>query len=425
MVDLPPHGYITNFYNRIRSTVSNEFTDNNSVGIYINNSSGNTNNDEFTGNSFAVSSRRITTRKRINYSEDNFAKYNYSDSSEDDEDASGATNGESDVGSLHGSKNKKQKKRKLDKDLLKEEYFRHIKDIIDPNNEENDVDDSINGITDENGNIVKEVDYPSFDDPVTSKNFLKFKQLKETITQGKLIRCYRETIDFNRLKQPSLDKDTELDYSSTRNVPITISFEDPLKPGNFFKDDLIWNINDFSLSIETFLEIYLLDLNINNENVFNKTLSSIKEQILNYSMVSRLPVLNDLVVMLKIDCFLGRQNFRDMFYLNLRDDCFNLEEIVELLVADLGLKREWLPILTHRILTYALNVKQKMLNSSLEDGVLLHLEDLAMGLRLDVENLGVEYQPVVVNLTKNEMEKRLEESGKRRVNHRRINRRNL
>lgn len=432
MIDLPPHGYITNFHNRIRSAVSNEFTDNNTVGIYINNSSGSNNNnfDEYGNISLNIGSRRKTTRRRINYSEDNFGKYIYSDS-DDEDDYNNEDSDRNDSSDIGTGSNGKKKKRKLDSELLKEEYYKHIKHIIDPNNKDGDDDrddsfiNDIDTITDENGNAIKQVDYPSFDDPVNSENYLKFKQLKETITQGKLTRSYGETITFNEAKKPSLEKDSELDYESVRNVPITISFEDPLKPGNIFKDDLIWNINDYSLSIETFLEIYLLDLNINNEAVFNKILASIKEQILKYSLVGRLPVLNDLIIMIKIDAFLGRQNLRDLFYLNIRDDCFNLEEIVEIIVADLGLKREWLPILTHRILTHVLNVKQQILDNNVDEGVFLHLEDLAMGLRLDVENLGVEYQPVVMNLTKNEMEKRLEENGKRRVNHRRINRRNL
>ncbi|XBW35565.1 hypothetical protein QEN19_001140 [Hanseniaspora menglaensis] len=426
MVELPPHGFITNFHNRIRSTVSNEFSDTNSVGIYMNNVTG-SNNEEFgNASSLAIGGRRTTTRKRINYSEDNFSKYNESESNndEDEEDIDNADTSE--FGRGVDGKNKKQKKKAVDNDLLKEQYYKHVKDIIDPYGESDDEEGADpNGIPDENGNFIKYVDFPSFDDPVNSTNYLKFRQLKETVTQGRLTRAYNETLNFTGLNPPSVDKDTELDYSSARNVPISIQFDDPLKPGNTFKDDLIWNINDRSLSVETFLEIYMLDLNINSESLFNKVLVSIKEQISKYSTVARLPVLNDLVIMLKLDSFLGRQNLRDLFYLNLKDSLFNLEEIVEVIASDLGLKREWLAILSHRILSYVLDVKQKILDNNLEEGVLLHLDDLSMALRLDVENLGVEYQPLVMNLTKTEMEKRLEENGKRRINHRRINRRNL
>ena len=111
--------------------------------------------------------------------------------------------------------------------------------------------------------------------------------------------------------------------------------------------------------------------------------------------------------------------------MRLKDDAFNLNDICESICADVGLKREWLSILSYTITKKILDIKLHIINDDLEDGILLTQDDLLLALRLDFENLGQEYQPVVTNLTKTEMEKRLEDNGRRRANNRRNNRRNL
>lgn len=189
---------------------------------------------------------------------------------------------------------------------------------------------------------------------------------------------------------------------------------------------MLWNINDTSISIQDFLKLYLHDLQIeNNETLFQKLKDGMIQQIEKYNVAARLPVKQDLVAIIKLDCFLGRQNLTDTFYLNLKDDAFNLTDICESICADLGLKREWLSILSYTILKKVLDIKLHIINDDLEDGILLSQEDLMLALRLDFENLGQEYQPVVTNLTKTEMEKKLEDSGRKRANNRRNNRRNL
>ncbi|KAL6950490.1 hypothetical protein ACO0OE_000975 [Hanseniaspora uvarum] len=407
MVELPPQAYITNFHNRIRNTVSTEYTDDNTTGLYINNSSHtNQNTDTFTNELSAVGSRRATTRRRINYSEDNFNKYEDLESEEDyeyEDEEEETTN----------------KKRKIDTEVLEQEYYKHVKDILDPQNEDDIVVEEVE---------VTTADFPSFDDPLNSNNLLKFKFLKDSITKGKLTKKYSDVFDFkpSNLEKNIRDKEVGLDYEGNRQVPIKLIFNDPTKYNNSFIDYVLWNINDSSISIQDFLTLYLHDLQIeNNDVLFQKLKDSMIQQIEKYNVATRLPVKDDLVAVIKLDCFLGRQNLTDTFYLNLKDDAFNLNDICESICADVGLKREWLSILSYTITKKILDIKLHIINDDLEDGILLTQEDLLLALRLDFENLGQEYQPVVTNLTKTEMEKRLEDNGRRRANNRRNNRRNL
>ncbi len=48
-----------------------------------------------------------------------------------------------------------------------------------------------------------------------------------------------------------------------------------------------------------------------------------------YNVATRLPVKDDLVAVIRQTTFLGRQNLTDTFYLNLKDDAFNLNDICE------------------------------------------------------------------------------------------------
>ncbi|SGZ39489.1 uncharacterized protein HGUI_01689 [Hanseniaspora guilliermondii] len=405
MVELPPQAFITNFHNRIRNTVSTEYTDDNTVGLYINNSSHNTHNtDVFANELSTVGSRRATTRRRINYSEDNFNKY-------DDL--------ESDVDYESEEEETTVKKRKIDTEVLEQEYYKHVKDILDPKNEDEEIEEDSDGV---------QADFPSFDDPLTENNFTKFKYIKDSIINGKLTRKYSDIFDvqISKVNVHEGDRESGLDYKGNRQVPIKLIFNDPNHYTNSFIDYVLWNINDTSISIQDFLKLYLHDLQIeHNESLFHKLKDGMIQQIEKYQVAARLPVKQDLVAMIKLDCFLGRQNLTDTLYLNLRDDTFNLNDICESICADLGLKREWLSILSYTILKKVLDIKLHIINDDLEDGILLSQEDLMLALRLDFESLGQEYQPVVTNMTKTEMEKKLEDSGRRRANNRRNNRRNL
>lgn len=405
MVELPPQAFITNFHNRIRNTVSTEYTDDNTVGLYINNSThNNQNTDVFTSELNTIGSRRATTRRRINYSEDNFNKYDDLETDEDYESEEEETT---------------TKKRRIDTEVLEQEYYKHVKDILDPKNEDEEIEEEPE---------VIQADFPSFDDPLNADNFTKFKYIKDSITNGKLTKKYSDIFDINVSKAEvnEGDKEPGLDYKGNRQVPIKLIFNDPNHYANSFIDYVLWNINDSSISIQDFLKLYLHDLQIeNNETLFQKLKDGMIQQIEKYNVAARLPVKQDLVAIIKLDCFLGRQNLTDTFYLNLKDDAFNLTDICESICADLGLKREWLSILSYTILKKVLDIKLHIINDDLEDGILLSQEDLMLALRLDFENLGQEYQPVVTNLTKTEMEKKLEDSGRKRANNRRNNRRNL
>lgn len=291
--------------------------------------------------------------------------------------------------------------------------------------------------------------FPTFEEHADPTNFLKFSKIKETYANGKLTRPYSEMLDLElkfdvdeneileankkfKLKSESLPYKENFDTPAL--LPIKLIFEEPNLDCKI-DDYVIWNLNDQGLTPEDFASIYLMDLQIDRSStLYNRIVSTIYDAIEKQSSYVR-AVLPEIHLVIKFSCNLGNTYYEDTFQWNIGESSnteyqkgvppsdISPETFAEIVVADLGLNREFLGKIAFSLHETLLRLKKKVIEGDSDEIQLFNNGapvGLPAGVRLDIEDLGSSWAPKVEVLSEFEIERRKEE---RQRTNRRMHRR--
>lgn len=219
--------------------------------------------------------------------------------------------------------------------------------------------------------------------------------------------------DEELLAQSKLD--TEL-------IPIRINVE--TQNNARIVDFFMWNINESLVTPEQYAQIFCQDLELPN-SVQSQISSSIRLQIEDYSQLVRIKLPEDasIHVIIDLNVNLDKQLYEDKFEWDLTNSeitskndndkksksegLITPEQFAELVVADMGLPREFYPAIAHSLHEQILKLKREALEGRLPqevvNGAAYHRE---AGWRFDPENLGGEWSPTFETLSQWEIERR-------------------
>lgn len=190
-------------------------------------------------------------------------------------------------------------------------------------------------------------------------------------------------------------------------IPIRINIE---HQNSRIVDHFMWNLNESLLTPEKFAEIMCLDLDL-PLSVQSQIASSITSQIEEYSQLVHIQLPEDVAIHVIIDLSmnLDKQLYEDKFEWDLSSSNGFLtpEKFAEIVVADLGLAREFYPAIAHVLHESIIKLKKDAIEGRLPQEILNGAAyGREAGWRFDPENLGQEWSPSVETLSQWEIEKR-------------------
>lgn len=246
---------------------------------------------------------------------------------------------------------------------------------------------------------------------------LRYPRIKETFLEGKLATPYRLGLAARLARAPTAVA------SSTAPVivPISINIE---HNGHTIQDTFTWNANDKTVTPAEFATIYCRDLDFptTSTGIHSKIVSAIQDQLQEHETAAAAKVTTDLQVIVNLTCSISNRFYEDNFQWALQDDTFGPEQFAETVVKDLGLTRDFLPMITNALYESLIKMKKEWLEGHMHNQG--HVPNYAAfgylsGIRMDVETLGAAWCPRVEKLTPEEIQKR---SIERERNMRRLKR---
>lgn len=190
-------------------------------------------------------------------------------------------------------------------------------------------------------------------------------------------------------------------------IPIALNIENN---GIRIIDHFTWNINDNSMTPEEFANIYCQDLDLTNNSNLNQQIANvIIETIQESENLASIKFNQDLQILVNLTCHLQDWFLEDNFQWNLNDSSLSPESFAEILVVDLGLKREFLPIITYALYDSLLKIKKEYMEGNLNTAANINNEaafGYLAGVRLNLEDLGENWAPKIELLTPEEIQRK-------------------
>ncbi|AMD21859.1 HFR004Wp [Eremothecium sinecaudum] len=251
---------------------------------------------------------------------------------------------------------------------------------------------------------------PDLEQQDDATGILKYARIRETFLQSKIAVPYEHLFDHNgNITDTHVGEYGLKGDMSTVAQPIIIPIRLNLEHnGHKIIDFFMWNLNDHSMSVDQFAQIYCQDLDFgHNSSLQNQVVSAINEQLQEYETLASV-VVPDLHVIINLTCNLDSKLYEDNFEWNINDDSLSPEHFAELVVQDLGLTREFLPAIAHSLYESILKVKKDWLEGHLNQETVPNGAAFGYlsGIRLDIDTLGVKWCPKVEVLSQWEIEKR-------------------
>lgn len=211
----------------------------------------------------------------------------------------------------------------------------------------------------------------------------------------------------NLEKENSIITTTPVLSSEPIIIPIALNIENN---GIRIIDHFTWNINDNSMTPEEFANIYCQDLDLTNNSNLNQQIANvIIETIQESENLASIKFNQDLQILVNLTCHLQDWFLEDNFQWNLNDSSLSPESFAEILVVDLGLKREFLPIITYALYDSLLKIKKEYMEGNLNTAANINNEaafGYLAGVRLNLEDLGENWAPKIELLTPEEIQRK-------------------
>jgi len=261
-----------------------------------------------------------------------------------------------------------------------------------------------------NAAVVNQDALPDLIDQPELLNIIKYPHIKETFMQSSVATPYRLNLSQPALTTTGSGSNAQYHNEEPIIIPIHFEIEDN---GTIYSDFFTWNLNDVSLTPEEFASVYCADLNPTGHDDMSsfhqQVVSTIKDHIEEYEKVAAVK-LPDFHAIINLTCNLNDKFYDDNFQWNLSDTTFTPEMFSEIVVSDLGLTRDFLPLLCYSLHDSVTKIKKEWLEGNLSLGDTTLLNDAAFGylsgIRLDIDALGINWCPKVEILTPQEIQKR-------------------
>ncbi|CCK68984.1 Sfh1p KNAG_0B05510 [Huiozyma naganishii CBS 8797] len=270
---------------------------------------------------------------------------------------------------------------------------------------------------------------PDLDSQDDMISILKYPKVRDTFQQSKVVRPYRLNLGQQQQHQ-------QVPAEQPIIVPVSLNLE---HNGNQITDQFTWNLNDHTITPEQFATIYARDLDFNspqggygsgsgsgagggsgnnNSNSNNSSSSAqfqaqvvqaINEAVQEWGTLASMKITTDLQVIVNLTCNLQNLYYEDNFQWNLNENAeMSPEQFAEIVVQDLGLTREFMPLIACAIHATLLRVKKDWTEGHLNQDTVANEAAFGYlaGVRLDVEELGGNWCPRVEILTGQEIQRR-------------------
>ncbi|KAL3230003.1 Chromatin structure-remodeling complex subunit SFH1 [Nakaseomyces bracarensis] len=273
-------------------------------------------------------------------------------------------------------------------------------------------DSSVAGIDEKGTSIAENLVLPDLEDLVSnnadpSLNVLKYRKVRDTFFGGKFALKYKKTNNLTQAmsvvpRKPFL-------------IPITLKVDNH-QDGTMINDNIIWNINDTTITPEQFADVLVQDLGLGNNVALSSNISNaIKDQISKYQTIeeqlknteSNMATYPDFHIHLNISCNLQDRHYEDNFQWNINDESLTPEKFAAIVVQDLGLTREFLPAIAAVLHDEVLRIKKEWIKGEFNQQ-LLHPEDTTNMVRIETTagDLDLSWSPRVEILSQEEIQKR-------------------
>lgn len=213
-------------------------------------------------------------------------------------------------------------------------------------------------------------------------------------------------------------------------IPIKIGLENPNLTHKLI-DFFMWNINDNAVSPTDFAQVLCNDLDL-PYSMQQAIADSINQQIEEYNFVSglQLPPGRLCIVIVDISVSVNKQLYQDKFEWDLNQSEILPETFAEIVVADLGLAREFIPAISHALHETIIRVKKEIMEGSYNNEIhnihllrgLIFESGIRISTEASIQNGNDVWEPVIEILTPAEIERR---ENERIRNLRRLKRENM
>ncbi|CCX05442.1 hypothetical protein FPQ18DRAFT_297795 [Pyronema domesticum] len=190
-------------------------------------------------------------------------------------------------------------------------------------------------------------------------------------------------------------------------IPIRIDLD---LPNGRLHDTFMWNLHEHLITPDIFAQHMGADLDLPPQ-VVATIAAAIRDQLAEYAPVAQISIpesSGEMRTVCALTVNLDDVVYTDRFEWDLANTLLSPEHFAKVICAELGLKSEFVPSIAAGIYEFSLQRKKDLYDSGLPelDNASARQDGVDAGWRLDLEGLGIDWEPRVEQLSREEIEKR-------------------
>ncbi|KAA8892688.1 hypothetical protein FN846DRAFT_788942 [Sphaerosporella brunnea] len=196
-------------------------------------------------------------------------------------------------------------------------------------------------------------------------------------------------------------------HQPTVLIPIRLDLD---LPNGRLHDTFLWNLHETLITPDAFAQTMGMDLELPPQ-VVATIAASIRDQLAEYAPVARISIpesSGEMRAVCPLTVNLDDVVYTDRFEWDLANTLLVPEHFARVICAELGLRSEFAPAIAAGIYEFSLQRKKDLYDAGLPelDNAAARQDGADAGWRLDLEGLGVDWEPKVEHLSRDEIEKR-------------------
>jgi len=190
-------------------------------------------------------------------------------------------------------------------------------------------------------------------------------------------------------------------------IPIRIDLD---LPNGRLHDTFLWNLHETLITPDIFAQTMGADLDL-PPHVVSTIAAAIRDQLAEYAPVAQISIpesSGEMRAICPLTVNLDDVVYTDRFEWDLANTLLSPEHFAKVICSELGLRNEFIPSIAAGIYEFSLQRKKDLYDSGLPelDNSSARQDGADGGWRLDQEGLGVDWEPRVEQLSREEIEKR-------------------
>jgi chromatin structure-remodeling complex subunit SFH1 len=190
-------------------------------------------------------------------------------------------------------------------------------------------------------------------------------------------------------------------------IPIRLDLD---LPNGRLHDTFLWNLHETLITPDAFAQTMGMDLDLPPQ-VVATIAASIRDQLAEYAPVAQISIpesSGEMRTVCPLTVNLDDVVYTDRFEWDLANTLISPEHFAKVITSELGLRSEFAPSIAANIYEFSLQRKKDLYDAGLPelDNAAARQDGTDAGWRLDQEGLGVDWEPKVEQLSREEIEKR-------------------